>query len=113
MDFEELRIYCLKKNNTIEDFPFGIQPNVFKVQGKIFAILSKTADQTSISLKCDPELSINLRLEFTEIIPGYHLNKKHWNTVLSFANIPEETIKWLIDMSYELVCPKTMIKKQK
>lgn len=104
MNFDELKNYCLEKLFVVQDFPFGATPAVFKVRGKIFALLAADGEITSISLKCDPELAVHLRLEHLEIIPGYHLNKKHWNTVTDTKRLSEETLKWLIDMSYELIC---------
>jgi len=81
MNIEELREYCLSLKGTTECFPFDDVTLVLKVQGKMFALIPLSSTETSISLKCDPELAISLREEYEAVVPAYHFNKKHWNTV--------------------------------
>ncbi|WP_416828302.1 MmcQ/YjbR family DNA-binding protein [Ectobacillus polymachus] len=103
MNFQALREYCLQQKGTIEDFPFGPQPHVMKVANKMFALLSNEDEVPTISLKCDPVRSDVLRDTYPAVKPGYHLNKKHWNTVIIDGSIPDEEIMSYIDHSYELV----------
>ncbi|MCY7358982.1 MAG: MmcQ/YjbR family DNA-binding protein [Rudanella sp.] len=103
MNVEALRDYCLNKPHATESLPFGPENLVLKVGGKVFALISLDANPASINLKCNPELAEQLREEFSVVLPGYHMNKRHWNTVLT-----EPSIKWVqvqewIDHSYELV----------
>jgi len=81
MNVEEMREYCLSLKGTTESFPFDDTSLVLKVQGKMFALIPLSTAETSISLKCDPELAISLREEYEAVVPAYHFNKKHWNTV--------------------------------
>ena len=98
------RDYCLAKPGVEEGFPFGEQTLVLKVMGKMFALASLTNTWFSCNLKCNPERSLELREEYESIIPGYHMNKKHWNTVsYEFSDLPEKLITELIDHSYDLV----------
>ncbi len=101
MDIEQYRNYCLSKLGTSEDLPFGPDTLVMKVGGKLFA-LSSIDHFESINLKCDPERAVLLREEYVQIKPGYHMNKKHWNTV-TLDGLKESFLKELIDHSYELV----------
>ncbi len=109
MDFTACRDYCLMQLQSNEDFPFGPDVYVYKVVGKVFAILSEnlipgTPDKiASINLKCDPAEALMLRQIFPAITPGYHMNKQHWNTVLLDASVPDNEIKRLIENSYTLV----------
>ena len=111
MNIEELRIYCLSKPETSESFPFDQDTLVFKVMNKMFALTSlkrwEEGDH-SINLKCDPDKSIELRERYPEsVYPGYHMNKKHWNTiVVDNSELSEKFIKHLINHSYELVMSK-------
>lgn len=105
MNIEEIRTYCLSKEKVTESFPFDQNTLVFKVNGKIFALLS--LDHPGLNLKCDPELAIELRELFPFVKPGYHMNKKHWNTVIPNADLHPEDLKKWIDHSYELVRKKT------
>ena len=82
MNIESLREYCISKKNVTESFPFGEDTLVFKTDGKIFALVNLDGD-LSINLKCDPALAIELRERYSSVTPGYHMNKKHWNTVIS------------------------------
>jgi predicted DNA-binding protein (MmcQ/YjbR family) len=102
MNIEEFRDYCLEKIGVTEDMPFGEDTLVFKVGGKIFA-LTNINSFTSINLKCDPEKAVELRDQFGFIRPGYHMNKKHWNTVLLDNSLSNAMLKELIDHSYGLV----------
>ena len=102
MNIEELREYCIKKNGVTETFPFGELTLVFKVGGKIFLITSLD-ESNSFNAKCDPERAMELREQYTEVIPGYHMNKKHWNTVYMDGQLPNKLLREIIDHSYELV----------
>jgi predicted DNA-binding protein (MmcQ/YjbR family) len=101
MDLDQFRKYCLGKRGVTEGTPFGPDTLVYKV-GKIFAITSFTIP-LSVNLKCDPERAIELREEFEEVQPGYHMNKQHWNTVTSKGKLSDKILKELIDHSYELI----------
>jgi predicted DNA-binding protein (MmcQ/YjbR family) len=102
MNIESLREYCISKKDVTESFPFGEDTLVFKVAGKIFA-LANLDGELSVNLKCDPSLAIELRERYSSVIPGYHMNKKHWNTVLLDGTIPDnEVFRW-IDHSYDQV----------
>jgi predicted DNA-binding protein (MmcQ/YjbR family) len=102
LNIESFRSYCLSKKGVTEDFPFDVNTLVYKVMGKMFA-LTDLEQFESINLKCDPERAIQLREEFPAVLPGYHMNKKHWNTVLMDGSIPDRTIRSWIDDSYDLV----------
>ena len=102
MNIETLREYCISKNSVTESFPFGDDTLVFKADGKIFALVSLDGD-LSINLKCDPLLAIDLRERYSSVTPGYHMNKKHWNTVLLDGSVPEQEVLSWIDHSYNLV----------
>ena len=99
MNVESLREYCLSLPFVTEGFPFGEETLVFKVNEKMFALLNLTGD-LSINLKCNPELAIELRESFSCVLPGYHMNKMHWNTVLIDGSIGDLKIKEWIDHSY-------------
>ncbi|MCC6726202.1 MAG: MmcQ/YjbR family DNA-binding protein [Saprospiraceae bacterium] len=104
MNIEALRNYCLSKKAVEETFPFGEQTLVFKVLGKMFALTGLDELDCSVNLKCKPEWAIELREEHPEdILPGYHMNKQHWNTVKCEAGLDDKFIKQLIDHSYDLV----------
>lgn len=104
MNIEEFRDYCLSKKGVTESFPFDEETLVFKVMGKMFALTGLEYNPVKINLKCDPEKSIDLRDEYPDLIyPGYHMSKKHWNTVEIEGNLPPEIILELIDHSYDLV----------
>ena len=102
MDIEKIWKYCSQKNGVSESFPFNETTLVFKVGGKIFALFDVDSFQ-SINLKCDPEKSIELRERYSAIVPGYHMNKKHWNTVSVNGDISDVLMNELIDHSYYLV----------
>jgi predicted DNA-binding protein (MmcQ/YjbR family) len=102
MNIEILREYCLIKNDVTESFPFGEDTLVFKVKGKIFALVNLDGD-LSVNLKCDPAFALELREKYASVIPGYHMNKKHWNTILLDGSIPDAEIFSWIDHSYALI----------
>lgn len=102
MNIEELRTYCIAKKGTTESFPFDETTLVFKVMGKMFALMNIDGN-LSVNLKCDPEKAIELREQYTFVLPGYHMNKKHWNTILLAGSVPDQLIKTWIDESYELI----------
>lgn len=112
MNVEELRNYCLSKKGAQESFPFGEETLVFKVGGKIFAITGLDSEETSVNLKCEPEKAVRLREEYADVIPGFHMNKKHWNTVYCERELSNEFICELIDHSYDLIYQK-LSKKSK
>lgn len=105
MNIEEFREYCLTKLGVTEELPFGPDTLVFKVAGKIFA-LTDINQFDSINLKCDPVKATELREQFEEVKPGYHMDKKHWNTVSTQGNLPDLVLKEWIDQSYYLVYAK-------
>ena len=105
MDIESLREYCISKKNATESFPFGDDTLVFKRDGKIFALVNLDGD-LSINLKCDPAFALELRERYSSVIPGYHMNKKHWNTVYLDGSVPDKEIFSWIDHSYERVTGK-------
>ena len=103
MDAVEFREYCLGKPNTIEGMPFGETVLVFKVAGKMFALMSLDEVPATANLKCDPDVALDLRDRYEQVRPGYHMNKKHWNTVEIDSGIPEAELRRMIDQSYNLV----------
>lgn len=103
MDLEEFRDYCLTKPDATEGTPFGEDTLVFKVNGKMFALASLDEVPPRVNLKCDPERALDLRDRYEEVQPGYHMNKKHWNTVVLGGAVPEAEMRRWIDHSYELV----------
>ena len=110
MNIEELREYCLHKKGATEEFPFDEQTLVFKVLGKMFLLCGLEHQPSRVNLKCDPERSIELREEYDGLIyGGYHMSKKHWNT-LEITNLPAQLIIELIDHSYDLVVEKMPVK---
>ena len=102
-ELEPLRSYLLVKRETTEEQPFGPEALVFKVMGKMFALVAWQERPLSISLKCDPHLAEMLRTTYAAVRPGYHMNKRHWNTVTLDGSISEGEIKEMIDASYALV----------
>jgi predicted DNA-binding protein (MmcQ/YjbR family) len=103
MDLVELQAYLLAKRGTTEERPFGPEALVYKVMGKMFALIAWEASPLTISLKCDPDEALFMRDLYTAVRPGYHLNKKHWNTVTIDGSIPESEFLRMIDDSYKLV----------
>jgi predicted DNA-binding protein (MmcQ/YjbR family) len=106
MNIESLRDYCLSKPGTEEALPFGPDNLVYKVNGKIFLITGLDQEQLSFNVKCDPELAIELREKYPCVIPGYHMNKKHWNTIVVDGSVSVKQLKEWINHSYELVAGK-------
>ena len=101
---EELRALCLSFNAAVEDFPFSPEISVFKVLGKMFALSWIDAQPLKVNLKCDPEDAIRLRGEHPGLVaPGYHMNKRHWNTVTVDAELPDRLVRELVEDSYDLV----------
>jgi predicted DNA-binding protein (MmcQ/YjbR family) len=103
MDIELLRAYLLKKKEASEEFPFGPEVMVFKVRGKMFALVFLEDSPLSINLKCDPDLAMHLREFYNAVQPGYHMNKNHWNTIILDGSVPEDEIFTMINESYDLV----------
>ncbi|RYY14880.1 MAG: MmcQ/YjbR family DNA-binding protein [Chitinophagaceae bacterium] len=110
MDIESFRSFCLTLEDTTEEFPFGPDTLVYKVRGKVFA-LTGIEHFESINLKCDPELVTELRERYPAVQPGYHMNKKHWNTIIMDHSIPDKLIIDWIRHSYDLVVSKLPKKK--
>ena len=102
MDIESFRDFCITRAGVTEEFPFDDKVLVFKVMNKMFALVDVDLFE-SANLKCDPERALQLREQYAGIKPGYHMNKKHWNTVMMDGTVPDTLIEELIDHSYELV----------
>lgn len=104
---EEIRDYLLARPNAWLDFPFGPEAEVYKVgpkdSAKMYAIIQTGKEPVNLSLKCDPQLAEHLRDKFVTVMPGYHLNKKHWNTIVCSGELSEQELQDLIDLSYRLV----------
>jgi predicted DNA-binding protein (MmcQ/YjbR family) len=103
MDAAKFREYCLAKRGATEGTPFGETVLVFKVGGKMFALVALDEIPATANLKCDPDLALELRDRYEQVRPGYHMNKKHWNTVEIEGGIPDTELRKMIDHSYELV----------
>lgn len=103
MDIEFLRDYCLSKQGVSEELPFGPDVLVFKVLGKIFALTNLGEEEFSVNLKNTPEKNLELRADYFQIIPGFHMNKKHWNTIYLNDGLNDNLIRTLLDESYEIV----------
>jgi predicted DNA-binding protein (MmcQ/YjbR family) len=103
MDASELRAWCLQQPGSVEDFPFGPATSVFKVGGKMFALSRLESTPLEVSVKCEPELAVGLREAHPAIRPGYHLNKRHWNTVTLDGSLPDQFVRDLIEDSYALI----------
>ena len=103
MDATDLRQWCLAQTGAVEDFPFGPEHSVFKVGGKVFAISALQRTPLEVSVKCEPELAVELRGTYAAIRPGYHLNKRHWNTVTLDGSLPDRLVRDLVEDSYDLV----------
>jgi predicted DNA-binding protein (MmcQ/YjbR family) len=100
----ELRAFCLSFNAAVEDFPFTPETSVFKVLGKMFALTALDGRPLTVNLKCDPEDAVRLRTDHEGlIVPGWHMNKRHWNTVTVDGGLPDRLVKELIEDSYDLV----------
>ena len=103
MDIEQLRDYCLQKNGAEEGFPFGEDTLVFKINKKIFLLASLDEKPLQFNVKCAPQKAIELREEYPAILPGFHMNKNHWNTVIVDGTLPTKLLREMIDSSYALV----------
>jgi predicted DNA-binding protein (MmcQ/YjbR family) len=103
MNHKDVEAYILSMPNAVLDYPFGKDVAVYKVQDKMFALISEGKEPVNLSLKCDPQLSTVLREKYETVMPGYHLNKKHWNTLILTGQLPWEEIQALIRHSYDLV----------
>jgi predicted DNA-binding protein (MmcQ/YjbR family) len=103
MDAAGLRAWCLQQPGAIEDFPFGPEHSVFKVGGKMFALSALDRTPLEVSVKCEPELAEALRRSYPAIRPGYHLNKRHWNTITLDGTLPDRLVRDLVEDSYDLV----------
>ena len=109
MKHKELEEHLLSFPNTWLDFPFGEGTSVYKIghketgEGKLFAIITNNSDPLRVSLKCDPQLAEHLREKYETVVPGYHLNKKHWNTIICTGQLSDDEIKDLVRLSYDLV----------
>jgi predicted DNA-binding protein (MmcQ/YjbR family) len=99
----ELRQWCLAHAGAVEDFPFGPATSVFKVAGKMFALSALDRTPLEVSVKCEPELAVDLRESYAAIRPGYHLNKRHWNTITLDGSLSDQLVRDLIEDSYDLV----------
>ncbi len=102
MNVEDIRLYCLEKRGVTESFPFDDTTLVFKVMNKMFALVNLD-DDPRLNLKCDPEQAIVLREHYDSVIPGYHMNKKHWNTIVLDETISDRLLMQWIDDSYNLI----------
>ncbi|CAN5501537.1 MmcQ/YjbR family DNA-binding protein [soil metagenome] len=103
MDLQTFREFCLTKPDATEGTPFGENTLVFKVRGKIFALASLDDVPPRVNLKCDPERALDLRDRYEDVQPGYHMNKKHWNTVVLTGVVPDAEVLAMVDHSYDLV----------
>jgi predicted DNA-binding protein (MmcQ/YjbR family) len=106
MPIENLRSYCLTKAAVTESFPFDAHTLVFKVAGKMFALFSLEKQPLQVNLKCEPGKAIDLRERYQSVIPGYHMNKTHWNTIIIDGELSKEHIEDLVNHSYDLVVSK-------
>ena len=106
MNIEELREYALSLKNVFESFPFGDNTLVFKVDNKIFLLASLTSEVLQFNVKCDPEYALELREQYSGILPGYHMNKKHWNTIIADGSLTAIQLRGFIRDSYFLVAKK-------
>ncbi|MFJ6697685.1 MmcQ/YjbR family DNA-binding protein [Streptomyces sp. NPDC091272] len=101
-----LRAFCLDFNGAVEEFPFGPDASVFKVLGRMFALSALDAVPLTVNLKCDPQDALRLRAEHPAIVPGWHMNKRHWNTVTLDGTVPDRLVRELVEDSYDLVVAK-------
>lgn len=106
MNIETLRDYCLSKPGAEETLPFGPDTLVFKVIGKAFLLVGLDAEDLRFNVKCDPDKALELREEYPCVLPGFHMNKKHWNTIVVDGSVSNALLKEWIDHSYSLVAPK-------
>ncbi len=111
MNIEDLRNYCLAKKGVSESFPFGEDTLVFKVLDKVF-LLTGMESPLSFNLKCEPDMAVELREKYPSVVPGYHMNKKHWNTILADGSVDDKELYSWVDHSYTIVT-EGFTKKQK
>ncbi|MCX6310214.1 MAG: MmcQ/YjbR family DNA-binding protein [Bacteroidetes bacterium] len=112
MNLEQIREYCISKKDVEETTPFGPDILVFKVKEKAFLLTGFDNDPVQFNVKCDPEIAIDLRERYDCVIPGYHMNKKHWNTIVMDGKVSPKLVKQWIDHSYDLILA-SMTKKVK
>ncbi|MEI8073636.1 MAG: MmcQ/YjbR family DNA-binding protein [Bacteroidota bacterium] len=112
MDLEQLREYTLSKPDAEETQPFGPDNLVYKINGKMFLLSNFDSYPLQFNVKCDPDLALELREQYAAVIPGYHMNKKHWNTVIIDGSISLKKLQEMIDHSYELVRGKKNLVKR-
>ncbi len=103
LNLKNVRKYCLGKKGVTEDFPFDQETLTIKVGSKMFVLTNVKSPSLRLNLKCDPMLAKDLRDQYESVVPGYHMNKEHWNTVIIDGTIPDDKIFWMIDHSYDLV----------
>ena len=103
MTRDDVLDHCAGLPGAVEDYPFGEGVAVFKVGGRMFVLVPLEGDPASVNLKCDPELALDLRARHASVRPGYHQNKRHWNTVDLDGSIDDSEVRWMIDHSYQLV----------
>jgi predicted DNA-binding protein (MmcQ/YjbR family) len=108
-----LRAHCLSFPGSVETFPFGPETSVFKVAGKMFALSQLAQHPLRVSLKCEPPLAEQLREAHAAVLPGYHLNKRHWNTVIIDGSLPERMIKEMIEDSFDLVVSQLPVSRRR
>ena len=106
MNIEEFRDYALSLEDVTEDFPFGEETLVFKAKGKVFLLTSLRSTPLSFNVKCDPDYAVELRERYDCVLPGYHMNKKHWNTIIVDGTFPKKQLEEFILESYSLVLKK-------
>jgi predicted DNA-binding protein (MmcQ/YjbR family) len=109
---DTLKAFCLGLNGAVETFPFSEGLSVFKVGSKVFALTALADEPLKVSLKCDPELAVQLREKYACIVPGWHLNKRHWNTVTVEAPLPDTLLRELVEDSYDLIVTQLPRKQQ-
>jgi predicted DNA-binding protein (MmcQ/YjbR family) len=113
MDLEAIRNYCLEKKNSTESLPFGETTLVFKVSGKIFLLIGLDNQPLQFNVKCDPDMAAELRETYSSVIPAFHMNKKHWNTIIVNGQLSTKQIREMIDGSYDLVVKSLPVKVRK
>lgn len=107
MDADAIRSLLLAQRGAAPDFPFGPEVEVFRVKGKMFALMPINEAPPRVNLKCDPEQVIALRAKYpTAVLPGYHMSKTHWNTVLLDGTVPADELRWMVEHSYALIVAK-------
>jgi len=113
LTLDVIKAYCLAKPGSSAGYPFGEGTLVFKVLDRMFALCSEDEQPLRINLKCDPDDALALRAQYSAIVPGYHMNKRHWNSLIMDGSLPENLVFELIDHSYQLVVTKMSQTKQR